>query len=35
MKDDASSLNDTGKGFGKPFAEACESADERRDLAIE
>ena len=35
MKDDASSLNDAGKGFGKPFAEACDSADERRDLVTD
>jgi hypothetical protein len=31
MKDDASSLNDTGKPFGKPYADSCDS-DDRRDL---
>jgi hypothetical protein len=35
MKDDASSLNDTGKPFGKRFADACETSDDRRDLAAE
>jgi hypothetical protein len=35
MKDDASSLNDTGKPFGKPYADACETGDDRRDLAAE
>ena len=35
MKDDASSLTETSKGLGKPFADACDSADERRDLATD